>query len=424
MNKLKVFFLFLSLIALYGCSSTKKLSSRNLSFIYQNEKNSIRANFGVYHKDAVNSELQFSINSTDLLYAKNLENNDFVAKVGVSYMLMKSYDENTIVDSATIWLTDTNNEKLPKIIYGKVPLKIAYPNKSILVVTVKDAIKKKEEQRLVVVNKSDFVNHQNFMVYDTKTNLPILNRYFTKGDAVGLKYQYKSLHKIYVEYFNREFDLPAPPFSNQNPKKFDYSPDSTFTIEVEDSSSFEFKMANKGFYIFKTLKSARYGITLFCFDDNFPNVKTPEDMIEPIRYISSNKEYQTILETENTKQAIDNFWLDIAETPNEARVLIKNYYHRIEECNRYFSSYLPGWKTDRGMIFTIFGPPNVIYKDDITETWIFGDENTPLSLTFYFLKVDNPFTDNDFRLTRSPIFKNPWYGMVDRWRKGKIVDQY
>jgi hypothetical protein len=76
------------------------------------------------------------------------------------------------------------------------------------------------------------------------------------------------------------------------------------------------------------------------------------------------------------------------------------------------------------MIFTIFGRPNVIYKDQKTETWIYGEENTPMSISFLFIKVQNPFSDNDFRLTRSPLLKNPWYNMVDNWRKGKIADQY
>ena len=44
--------------------------------------------------------------------------------------------------------------------------------------------------------------------------------------------------------------------------------------------------------------------------------------------------------------------------------------------------------------------------------------------SFLFIKVQNPFSDNDFRLTRSPLLKNPWYNMVDNWRKGKIADQY
>ncbi len=96
-------------------------------------------------------------------------------------------------------------------------------------------------------------------------------------------------------------------------------------------------------------------------------------MIEPLRYICSNKEFQTITSNPNAKNAVNEFWLNMAKQPEIAKMLIKNYYHRIEESNQFFTSYLQGWKTDRGMIFTIFGRPNVIYKDQKTETWIYGE---------------------------------------------------
>ena len=38
-----------------------------------------------------------------------------------------------------------------------------------------------------------------------------------------------------------------------------------------------------------------------------------------------------------------------------AKELIKNYYGRLQHANLFFTSYLEGWKTDRGMIFMIFG---------------------------------------------------------------------
>jgi hypothetical protein len=34
--------------------------------------------------------------------------------------------------------------------------------------------------------------------------------------------------------------------------------------------------------------------------------------------------------------------------------------------------------------------------------------------------VDNPFSDNDFKLQRSPGYKSNWYRAVDAWRSGRV----
>ena len=72
------FILNISLITLIGllgaCSASKKLSTSNLAFIYQNSQNQLDAQVGINHINAVISELHFSINSDKLLYAKKIDN--------------------------------------------------------------------------------------------------------------------------------------------------------------------------------------------------------------------------------------------------------------------------------------------------------------------------------------------------------------
>jgi hypothetical protein len=45
------------------------------------------------------------------------------------------------------------------------------------------------------------------------------------------------------------------------------------------------------------------------------------------------------------------------------------------------------------------------------------------SVVYLFSKVSNPFTDNDFELERSQIFKQFWYTSVDAWRQGRVYLQ-
>ncbi|HCA83184.1 MAG TPA: GWxTD domain-containing protein, partial [Flavobacteriales bacterium] len=79
-----------------------------------------------------------------------------------------------------------------------------------------------------------------------------------------------------------------------------------------------------------------------------------------------------------------------------------------------------GWKTDRGMIYLIFGEPAFIDRTTDSETWIYGDRFSTASLRFNFLKIQNPFSDNDFLLQRMPVYKPEWYKAVDVWRSGRV----
>jgi hypothetical protein len=85
---------------------------------------------------------------------------------------------------------------------------------------------------------------------------------------------------------------------------------------------------------------------------------------------------------------------------------------------------MEGWQTDRGMIYIIFGSPGTIYRSDESESWIYGTPNSTLALNFFFVKVKNPFTENDFTLTRSPSYESNWYRAVEIWRQGRAYNSF
>lgn len=130
-----------------------------------------------------------------------------------------------------------------------------------------------------------------------------------------------------------------------------------------------------------------------------------------------------LITSENKKVAIDKFWLGCSNSSERSKELIRKFYTRVKEANSNFSSYVEGWKTDRGMIYLIQGPPNIIYRDGTRENWIYGEENSVNSVTYLFSKVSNPFTDNDYELERSPSFKQLWFASVDSWRSGRVYLQ-
>lgn len=85
-------------------------------------------------------------------------------------------------------------------------------------------------------------------------------------------------------------------------------------------------------------------------------------MDEDVAYIITDEEKKTFksLKTdEEREQFIEQFWLRRDPDPdtdtNEYR---EEYYQRIAYANENFASGIPGWKTDRGRIYIMFGKPD------------------------------------------------------------------
>jgi hypothetical protein len=112
--------------------------------------------------------------------------------------------------------------------------------------------------------------------------------------------------------------------------------------------------------------------------------------------------------------------MKLGKEPERAQKMIREYYRRVELSNRWFTSYKAGWKTDRGIIFIVYGEPTTIYKSINSETWVYGEENNILSIKFNFNLMDNPMSENDYELKRNSDWKNNWYRAVDSWRQAKI----
>lgn len=412
---------FLVLLLLFGCSTSKNISQQNIAYIYKKEANILQPSFIIHHLNDTISELHFKINAKALLYSKQANEEHFSTQVKVSYKLYQSYESQQMLDSSSIILTDNAYDHDAKDLIGKIEFKAATGNDFLMEVAMLDLNRGKSNKSFLVVEKNNINNRQNFIVEAPATRLPLFRNYIKENEEVTITYNQPAISKLYVRYYNRNFSIAAPPFVISNNKPFDYIADSLFEITLENNSS-KISLKQKGFYHIQADSSLnKEGLTLFRFDNNnFPELESTDDLISPLRYITGKEEYDEMAFSNNKKEALDNFWIRNAGNPDRAKELIKKYYNRVQEANIFFTSYIEGWKTDRGMIYIIFGPPNVMYKTGNSESWIYGEERNLMSLNFTFYKVTNPFTDNDFSLDRSAIYKSNWYRAVDTWRQGRI----
>ena len=89
--------------------------------------------------------------------------------------------------------------------------------------------------------------------------------------------------------------------------------------------------------------------------------------------------------------------------------------------NHLFTAHKPGWQTDRGLIYLIYGPAERVNRFNDREEWTYYPNEDHMETRFIFIKKDNTFTQNYYELLRSPYLEDAWYSMVDQWRKGTIA---
>jgi GWxTD domain-containing protein len=83
---------------------------------------------------------------------------------------------------------------------------------------------------------------------------------------------------------------------------------------------------------------------------------------EDVRYIITPEEEQAfkLLSTDEERdEFIEQFWLRRDPTPDtEENEFREEHYRRIQYANEHFAAGIPGWRTDRGRIYIVWGPPD------------------------------------------------------------------
>jgi GWxTD domain-containing protein len=88
---------------------------------------------------------------------------------------------------------------------------------------------------------------------------------------------------------------------------------------------------------------------------------------EDVVYIISPEERSAFLHlqtNEEREQFIEQFWQRRNPDPDSAENTFKEeHYRRIAYTNEHYSSGIPGWKTDRGRIYIMWGPPDEVQSN-------------------------------------------------------------
>lgn len=393
----------------------------NLAYLYGRGAAAVRLDARVYQASSTEATIYYQLHTADLLYKGQGGGGPYHARVRMGYEALPEPGSKALLDSASMLIRDESmSTHQDKLLVGSIPLRLDRESSFFLRITAHDLNRDARSTIMVRVERGEHGSGQDFMPLGGN-GLPRFNDRIAPQGTLTIEVAKLRGQRLYVNHYPPIDKLPAPVFTNSPPPRLDGPPSDTRTVQVDQDGTFTFTVGESGYYHFTADTATLAGYTLFVAGPDFPTITTSEGMIEPLRYITSTREWQTITGSPDPVKAMEEFWINAAGNRERARKAIAAYYGRVENANRHFTSYTEGWKTDRGLVHIIFGTPSTIRKSQETETWVYGDESNLMSLIFNFRNRHEPFSDNDMVLVRDPQTKGAWYRNVESWRNGRVM---
>ena len=408
--------IFIAILFFYSCDTAyNSLSNKNVSSIYNPSGKKITPEVLTYNLSDTVTKVFVKINPAEVFGEKADTGNVIEAHLFIHYALLNSYNEVEIVDSATIALNIDNSVKEPFV--TTFLLKTPQLKEYVLEVDILNQLKVVKSILFKEIDKSKVGVEQDYLISSDLYKTTFFFNWVNKDVTVDIATERANNTKLFVRYFKNINRMPSPPFSLSNNKTINLKPDSSWEISLLDSC--KLTISKIGFYKISADSSGNLGFTIFCFNNNYPLIETSEKLLQPLRYLTSAKEFNEMDMFADKKNAVDNFWIKSAGSTSRAKELIRIFYSRAIFANVYFLSFKEGWMTDRGMIYIILGHPSIVYKTKNAEKWIYTQSSVG-NLTFIFQKVENKFTENDYEMVRTDVYKSVWYQAVETWRSGRV----
>ena len=157
----------------------------------------------------------------------------------------------------------------------------------------------------------------------------------------------------------------------------------------------------------------------------FPAVERIGDLVAAMQYITTESEQRALTARSDPflqRRAFDRFWGDRIPDRRLAAATVRALAERVEEANAQFSNQKAGWKTDRGMAYVLFGPPQRIEPTFRAVRWIYT--SGPVSgLALEFERTPGLPDDWPYEvwvLRRGPAYDVAWQRGRRAWRRGDV----
>ena len=424
-----IYTVILLLILLNSCSTPKPaFDSKDLSYIYNPTKNSINPRYNVYNQAEDVSILSVKLFAVDLFFSEANPQGVPTAQMMINIKLYNVSQGRNLTDTIAYNISIVKEKGRPEYVYD-IPLKVEKGNDYTAEVRIMDRLRLIVIQAFIPFNTMSDYNRYNFRVVSHFDKNELFNPVLKMDEYINLLYSKSHIDSLFIHYYKPFTEVPDPPSMMLPEKVLDYSPEKIIALHYSDTMPIMFP--REGIYHCTTARDIKEGYTFMNFGATYPTMKAPEVMMDPLAYLATPDELDSLKVAVKPKLALDNFWIKIGGNVDKARELIRIYYTRVLYTNFYFTSYKEGWRTERGMIYIIYGPPDKVYKTIDGENWGYKKPVIKSSwggrysvkeefLFFNFKKRENEYSDNDYYLARNETLVTFWDKAVMSWRKGIV----
>ena len=409
-------------------TSQQTVDNKDLSYLYNPTKNPINPQYNIINKTDELSELSVRFSTSDLFFSEANPQGVATASILITVKLYSISQGKALADTTVLDLSIVKDSGRQEYVYN-LPLKVEKGVEYVAEVKILDRLRLIVAQDFVEFNTLSYNNRYNFRVEGHFDKNELFSSVLRIDEYVNLLYSRGHIDSLYISFYKSFREVPDPPSMLLPEKTLDYDPLQFVAIPYSDSLPMMFP--KEGIYLCSIARNIKDGFTFLNLGSTYPKVTTPEKMIEPLIYLTSQDELAELKSAAKPKAALDDFWIKCGGNVDKARELIRIFYTRVLYSNYYFTSYKDGWRSERGMIYIIYGPPDKVYKTADGESWGYKKPVikskwggryavTDSYLFFNFKKRENIFSDNDFYLSRSETLVTFWDKAIASWRKGIV----
>jgi GWxTD domain-containing protein len=343
---------------------------------------------------------------------------DFVKIYNLNYVIYSDYGTRDRLGYGNVKLDSSNVSRIgDKIV---IAYDIKSPNKDygVLLSEISQTGTLKKVLNDLTIKFKNLAVSQTYGVYTAASTQPLQRHYVNANEPFTLKKVGEGSEQLHVFYYNHDFEAAGSPM-NIAPKNVNKSleVDSSFTINTNEPLRFD----KEGLYNVFADTTQSEGLGILVVNERFPKVTRPQLLLEPLLYMSTNNEINEIKKAEDYKKALDKYWLTLMNgNAPLAQQSIRSFYGRVEEANQLFTTYKEGWKTDKGMIYIVLGPPDKVQRSKDREVWTYDQRGNAQNVNFTFNRRNNQFVDDHYELVRYAEYQPIWYPVVEAWRNGSI----
>ncbi len=347
---------------------------------------------------------------------------DIAKRIKASWLLQTPTGIKEKLEAGKVNMGEGKNSLSDNLLYLQFTIpRLRDHNEAVLALEFIDLSASRKFTNETYIDFSGSRPNRRFGMYISGSDKPSFESFIRVGQKTVFKSMDGFSHNLVIKRYSSTSPAALSPMSTSKRNELvNYVEQETIAIKSGQELIFD----KEGSYIlFDNENNLENGYGFLVVNEHYPRLTKAEDLTQPLVYMSTNDEINKLQETKDFKKALDLYFLTMTSGNQAvAKRIIKTYFRRVEKSNELFTTYKEGWKTDKGMIYLVLGPPSRIQRNGLREVWLYSQSANFSEIIFTFYRKPNQFSEDHYELVRYPEYGAYWYPFVEAWRTGSVLE--